>query len=691
MKSRYEKFNSTIEMLLKGYPEQVKSCQVLWECQFSHLKLKRANAPGAGEQKLLTAANCLLPATTAEMKVELERQLLKLKLEPASCSAANMTDPPKKTLFELMKRKRPAEDKGQGFALAAKMTAVPPDPKRAAAIITAAASGASLPSPFMELKISNSELLKFLKAPNTRPFQSMVIRDAFRAALCETYALKYVKSDGDGSRCWILDISSLYPFIGIHFDMPCGSYLRLIGDDFEQDNFAFKYNSQDAAVTITETNGNAMAAAASKREEFKGKYPLMEFKKKPVIAIVHCRIFPPKDLLHPFLHTVIDGNNVGTLCYACAKAVLAPDWQAKDPIYKCLHSDLERSFDGSYTSSELAYAFSLGYKFHFFELIVYHEFTQILKPFLSLLGFHKLKHCQFPSHVKSEEQKADYCKDINTRMDFKNVIKQELSPEMITPNEEQRSFYKACLNYFLGSFGTNVEKYHSVAFVDCYEDLIRHVKSERLQHMEPISEDLVQATLSNKEVKPSRTSCVTISCMITSLARVVMHQKMQKLNEMNAQILRVSTDALYFVLDEKQEMPFKLSESFGHFKSVYPDVLGVVQMGVKNMSVLYKDENGAVKENFITSGISLYNDSALSYADYAVAVEKLIQEDIFDSSQFKIDQVRCQRSLRMKRMIEYHQILKVFNANLCRRRQILATSFTYQTVPFGFCGKMPIF
>ena len=507
----------------------------------------------------------------------------------------------------------------------------------------------NLPTALQNLHIDYNS---FIKSPTMRPFEKMVIRDAFTSGLCETYCLNFVEKED--MICHIYDMASQFPHVGIKYPMPRGRYYRLIGDEICQEDVTYERDSCDRYVML--------------------------YKNQPVMGIVQCMVFPPTDLLYPFLYTQINDNSIGTLCRQCAADCV----QSKT----CDHSLQERAFCSTYTSSELAYSqISLGYKFHIFEMIVYEESSYFLRPYLTLLAYEKLRHCRYPPDVKTAQEQAQYCADLNTKMQFNEVIQKTLTPADIKPNEEQRQFFKNCLNQFIGVFGTNVLKNDRVEFLRSYDVLAKYMKDDTVTIMQPRTETVLQVMLENdpkKMKKKNRNTNVTISCFITGTARILIHQKMMEVHALGGLILRVSTDSLFFALDKHKEAPFVISEAFGCYKKVYSKVRGVSQMGTRTLSVLYEDDQGEQKEKYVMSGISLYDSHEISHKDFKEATDKLIKENVVDFGYFKMHQVRVNKGLKKKEVECIRRQQTVFSANLFKRRQILSHTENYQTLPYGF-------
>jgi hypothetical protein len=306
-----------------------------------------------------------------------------------------------------------------------------------------------------------------------------------------------------------------------------------------------------------------------------------------------------------------------------------------------------------------------------------------------LLGFFKLRHCEFPDDVGDAEGRAQHCKDLSEKMRFKELLGFELTPVEIKPDKNMREVYKIFLNHFLGSFAVNQIKKTSVQFFETYEDflILLNEKEDRIVDIDPV-ESLLRVTLSNNDPMPSRSSNVTVSCCITAISRIIVHRHMQKLVSLGATILRVSCDSIAFVADEGLELPFTMSEAFGCFKNVYPgEVEGFVQAGTNLVSVLYRDKQGLLQEKVMASGatMSQQNSSVLSHSNFEKMAEKLVRSEIVDFSDQKVQAVRHLNDTKKTTTVQRQH--SVFSRNLFARRQILKETPHYSTLPYGWRGS----
>ena len=241
----------------------------------------------------------------------------------------------------------------------------------------------------------------------------MAAQSAVKAQLTECYILKYPQEqDSRSERMWAADCSSLFPHCGHSQELPIGKPQILLGDEIK--NHCITFDSQDMFVDGEMVQG-----------------------------LLHCRIVPPRNLLHPFLLSHVNGMSVAVLCSECAR---------KRQIAPCHHNDIQRSLIQCYTSCEVAYACTvLGYKvLEYFELLIYHCRYPVLKKFLAVLGFCKIKASPYPEDVNTTEKKMKYCSSINERMQFQESLGYILTPDLMKPNPEMRQFFKMALVTFIG-------------------------------------------------------------------------------------------------------------------------------------------------------------------------------------------------------------------------------------------------
>lgn len=160
----------------------------------------------------------------------------------------------------------------------------------------------------------------------------------------------------------------------------------------------------------------------------------------------------------------------GFLCYKCAL-----DASKLKPPKPCNHRPLTRSFVATYNTNEIAYAFKLGYQFHFFELAIFHTTEKILTRFTTALIFELLRHCDYPLDCTEDGQKEQYLQSLNSELKFEEHLGKILNIQNVLPNAQLRDVKKRLLNSFLGYFSLNLKKHVQTKFVTEYSTLASQI------------------------------------------------------------------------------------------------------------------------------------------------------------------------------------------------------------------------
>jgi hypothetical protein len=510
---------------------------------------------------------------------------------------------------------------------------------------------------FESRKKSDPELAAFLKSPLLRPDSRLVPRDCFRGPLTECYGLQYVKCEAkDAKECVIVDCSSLFSHVGMTFDMPVGGYQIYLGEDIDQTLIG----SRDGKLT---------------------------YKGVPYVGQAQVLVTPPRYLKYPFLQTKIKGTLIATLCRTCSE--LASQKEVCEMA--CNHTDKERSFIDSYSTTELIYALDhLGYRLHFFELLLYKNFEKILRPFITILAFEKIRHSAYPNETWSLSEKKDYCKDLNQKMNFSSVVGRELTPDDVAPNKAMRELMKASLNSFIGFFSVNSQKQTHVQFVRTREELMKLWKQGRVVNFDFSTASVLEVALSNENEKPNRKTCISIGSEITACSRLLIHSRIMQLAAKNCVLLKVSCDSLFFLIRRGQEIPLPMSEAFGCFRHVYKGpILAFLQLGIKNYCVLFGDD-GRVETDVKISGLQLSHfltETTLNFQFYRDTFHKLISKHLVRFDPPKLYNIRnVTKKLKVQRV---RRLQTIASRSLFLRRQISEHWGNYLTLPYGYRDYIP--
>jgi hypothetical protein len=494
-------------------------------------------------------------------------------------------------------------------------------------------------------KKTDPHLATFLKNPRLRSSRRLVPRDCFRGPRTECYGLQYLKSEADDKECRIVDCSSLFSYVGMEFDMPFGQYQILLSDDIDQSCIG----SQDGKLTY-------------QGEQF--------------IGLAQVLVIPGKRTRYPFLATKINGNLVATLCRSCSEK--ASKQESIKTAIVCTHTDQERSFIDSYTTTELAYALELDYQLFFFELLMYKKFGKFLRPFISLLAFEKIRHSPYPDENWGDAEKEVYCRDMSQRMGFL------LTPADICPNKAMRQLSKDALNSYIGFFSVNPQTKSRVQFVRTREELMKLARKREIVNFDFCTPHVMEVSLPNKTNKPNRKTCVTVGCEITACSRIVIHRRMLELVAQGCLILRLSCDSIFFLIKRGQEIPLPFSEAFGCFRHVYKGtILGFLQLGVNNFCVLFGD-NGQIETDVKISGLQLSHfltDNVLNFQFYRDAFFNLISSNLVRFDDKKVFNIR--NKTKKLKVVTVRRLQNVVSTGLFVRRQITECSGNFFTLPYG--------
>ena len=160
--------------------------------------------------------------------------------------------------------------------------------------------------------------------------------------------------------------------------------------------------------------------------------------KQPMNGLAQVRVFTDNvNLFNPFLPYRFKG-----MCYygLCKKCIENKQQQI------CKHSKEERSWCGVYTSVDLNYAHSLGYRFKFFEVMQFKDRSSIFRNFITILSSFKMRYSGFPNATDmSLKRKTDFCNEMNFRNEYtKESLK--LTPENVLNAPTLRFLTKLLLN-----------------------------------------------------------------------------------------------------------------------------------------------------------------------------------------------------------------------------------------------------
>lgn len=391
------------------------------------------------------------------------------------------------------------------------------------------------------------------------------------------------------------------------------------------------------------------------------------------LALIFCRILPPKDLLIPLLPSRI-GKTADSarlffpLCSACAVASVNGDYSPT-----CTHSEHERCLEGVYTSVELKKAVQLGYKIQtVFESYEYSMSSKELFSSYVMTFFSRKVECSgWPTENVQEREKFV--------TEFSRKMGVDLNPENIEDNPGMRQVCKLQLCSLFGKFcqrGDRAIYRYCNSFAELKDYMmggmydvkaISEVSETRvLLELQPVEEQVQNAV---------HTNC-TIAAFICSYARLVLYEIFEAVGLHN--VCYADTDSCCYVQDNSKppNIPFgKMLGDFDHVLGEHVDILGFVALGAKSYALQYRDtRTGEMHAKALCKGFTaaMRNNDKFSYSGFVRALKDSATLDFKGSDIF--------RKNILSSTVKCVPMTKQLRPTLNKR--IFKEDFT--SVPFGF-------
>jgi hypothetical protein len=323
-------------------------------------------------------------------------------------------------------------------------------------------------------------------------------RSALYGGRTEAFVLHYLCKDNE--RIMHYDIRSLYAWVEKYCRMPVG-HCRIITSNFENIENYF--------------------------------------------GIIKCRILPPKKLLYPVLPCRSNNKLVFALCSKCSEL---------RNTNKCTHSDLERSFVGTWCSPEVMEAINQNYRlirvyevWHWEKSVIYDKasgedglFSNYINAFLKL----KQESSGWPSWVESEEDRDRYIHEFQKHEGI------SLDRENISFNSGMRHVSKLCLTSHWGRFGmqTNKSKIRILTETSEWYNIINN-DNYVVHGVLASTPDIIQVSVSDNVSLHvgSFHNSVPLAAFVTTFARLKLLESLVKVGR---RALYTDTDSIIFVVDD---------------------------------------------------------------------------------------------------------------------------------------------
>ncbi|CAH0562743.1 unnamed protein product [Brassicogethes aeneus] len=347
----------------------------------------------------------------------------------------------------------------------------------------------------------NNNYKKYIESP-------LNPRESFFGGRTNAVKLYHKISDINNEKIHYCDACSLYPFVNKYKKYPIGRPQTHVGDEACR------------------------------------KLPM-----DTVEGIIKCSVLPPRNLYHPVLPYKCNNKLMFPLCKACVESL----YQGK-----CLHTEEERKFTGTFVADELRKAISLNYKIlEIYEVWEYKVtqfdrktksgglFSKYVDTFLKI----KQECSGWPSWCTTEESKDAY---IQAYFEHEGIL---LDKTKICHNPGMRFIAKLMLNSFWGKFGQR-ENLMQTTVISTPQELFDMLTDSSIivNNMVIISDEMLLISWKKHEeaVSPLSTVNVAIAAYTTAMARLELYSYLEKLGK---RVLYFDTDSVIFTHKEGEWMP----------------------------------------------------------------------------------------------------------------------------------------
>ena len=469
---------------------------------------------------------------------------------------------------------------------------------------------------FAEDKKKDPNLIRFLHNfyDDRSPKERMRLRSGLRGGRVESFRLRFLQESNPHHRLYYIDKNSLYPAMAIEHSYPVGPPECFVGERL-------------AKVTFDPERGGFFCQESGSRLE----------------GVIQATVLPPDSMFLPILPVQSGGKLKFGLCRTCLKEMRKG---------YCNHADAQRELLGTWTTPEIVYAVSCGYKLvKVWELYAYRKQEFVFRTFYTRLARMKLESEGFPENVAGCSAKEEaYVNDLNARFPGLGLLK-----ENVSHNQPRRNFAKEVSNCGLGKFSQNDMK-SNFKYATCYQDLYRLVFDSpniNVKYANPIHDNLVEVAFEPKDetLGVHRNTQTVIYSFVTAYARISMMRDMRKLMQMGARLYYTDTDSIIFDWPEDgdreaMEREFRMGEkAYGAYKYETDScIVNFVTLGAKNYAfVTLKGSHETKVRGFVLAGEAA--SGVVNYSSMSLLLEKFVRgiKDSVSARHFtmRIDRKQC--------------------------------------------------
>lgn len=492
-----------------------------------------------------------------------------------------------------------------------------------------------------------------------RPINRLNPRSTVRGGISEVYCLRWQKEFHPDETFYYSDVQGLYSYAAITKPLPKGKYEIFIGDNLTNEI------------------------------EFRDGFHFFGAKKL-ICGAAQVTVRPPENLEKPFLQfRIFDTFNFLGLCRLC---ILRKQ-------KNCQHRE-NRYFTSNWLFSDLRKAVLLGYRIdHWHEIYYFAETSNFLSLYSSLWYAEKIQSSGFPSEIKTDEEKLQYCHDINHSLQLPEDF--YLKPESIEKNPARRQLAKSCLNNLYGKFSQQTPSIKR-EFVTSQIRLEEILAQYNVTNLTNLSEKMLHVEYETQASTQVSKSNLFVGAQINAYGREIIYEHMQSIEQVGGKVFSVDVDGLFYSLPNHVPHPLRFSNQCGDFKNMLPEgheAVAFYAMGVKNYCLVYKNPQGTIESTIKVKGLSLTShcvNEKITPEIYQKFIASHFQEQtqaiLIPQSKFCIDentrtnikkyqQFTFSNELYLKRFIP-----KNTNSN---SKQIDEASII-ETLPFGFKKKLKV-
>ena len=479
------------------------------------------------------------------------------------------------------------------------------------------------------------------------PLNRLIPREAVRGGSSETYNFLWSKKRNLGETLVYADVISQYPAIALSHEFPIGNFEVIIGPKLK-----------DILVS-----SNELMYAGNK-----------------LYGLVMLSIEAPQGLEFPFLsHRIKDSVSVAALCTSCAK---------DQTLTTCNHTGMQKFITGTYTSIEINYALSLGYRIqNIYEAWHWSQKGPIYKKFMQLLLRKKVMYSGFPKDNMTESEKQSYCSRVNITLSLCGKL--ALQTKDIKYDKRLKDYFKHLTVASVGKVGQG-NIFPSDVFASNNDTVNKYFYNEDGTVSDSISDiELINGDTLYLRVKPSKESAVTnrtgncvIQAMITAQARIGMHMTLMSVVQAGCKVFSLEADAIVFSHKNTIFCPLKFGDQVGDFKLEYSDIQSYSTLGPKTSNVTFFD--GAIKQNIVKiKGLNLTGQIASGCVDSQIYEQQVI--DLLHGIEKKVMVWQKRNCTSFSKCIQSSFIQEYSFSNwIMKNRRLFWDTSGLRTLPYGY-------